>query len=168
MKNNILTKEIINHIFINVGLSPTSFGKIGLSSKSLLTDRVVNMSYDDLEVAHPVYAGEIIIQDSKIRGLAVDLTLEDCAEFCFIFRMDAYPLHGLRLAYDGGNEDDEDRDNGTFRIFNDKNESWIEANIFTQGMALSGIEKITSYGLLWEPCVNIDDLYRAALILSTS
>lgn len=167
MKNNILTKEIINHIFINVGLSPTSFGKIGLSSKNLLTDRVVNMSYDDLEVAHPVYAGEIIIQDSKIRGLAVDLTLEDCAEFCFVFRMDSYPLHGLRLTYNGDHEY-EDSDNGIFRIFNDKNESWIEANIFTQGMALSGIEQIISYGLLWEPCTNIDDLYRAALILSTS
>lgn len=166
MKNNILTKEIINHIFISVGLSPTSFGKIGLSSKDLMTDRVIDMSYDDLEISHPVYAGEIIIQESKIRALAVDLTLEDCSEFCFIFRMDSYPLHGLRLAYD--DENAEDRDTGTFRIFNDKNESWIEANVYTQGMALSGIEKITSYGLLWEPCKNIDDLYRAALILSTS
>lgn len=166
MKNKILTKEIINHILISVGLSPGSFGKIGLSVEKLLTNQTLQMSYDDVEVIHSVYAGEISIQESKIRGLAVNLSLEDCAEFCFIFRMDSFPLYGLRLAYT--DLDSEEADYGVFRIFNDKNESWVDANIMTQSMVLFGIERITSHGLLWSPCDKIDDLYKAALILSTS
>lgn len=160
MKNKFLTKEIIRHIFSCFGLGSQITQPVGLIAEELILKKTINICYDNDEIKkHHIYAGEISFQESKFRALVIDLTLDvEYPEYCLLFRLDSFPLHGLRMSYD---EDDW----GVFRIFNDK-QIWVDAPIAVQSMALNGIERINSYGFLWQPCLQFEDLYQAAIILA--
>lgn len=161
MQNKLLTREIIRHIFACFGVI-VPLGQAGLTVGELLTKKSVRMAYDNgEEISHKVYAGQIVFQESKFRALMVDLTADaECPEFCLLFRFDSLPLHGLRLSYD-------DEDFGVFRILGDK-DVWKEASMTVQSSALNGIERLVSFGFPWTPCDQIDDLFKAALVLVES
>lgn len=167
MKNPILTQEIVRHIMSSVGIIPDKFGKIALGECE--TDKTIKISYENSDEdgrndhydSHqkqyancPVYAGSVILDSVKLRGLIVNLTA-DIIEFCFVFRLGEYPIHGMIL-----NEHDE----CSFKILNEKT-GWADASIGVQGMVLGGMEKVVEYGLLWETTKEFDDLYSAATSL---
>ena len=106
-----LSKEIIKRIFANVGaVSGKMFGRMGLVDSKIKLAKTVTVRYDDVDRQHDVFAGQIIVGQSKLRGLLINLTVDNDAEYLFLFRMDGSPIHALRSVY--YNEDD-----GFFRIF---------------------------------------------------
>lgn len=160
--NNLLTKEIIRHVFASFGIIPP-LGKIGLTAEELLSKKVLKVKYTgddqkDTEVHHPIYAGQISSLNSKLRAIVIDLTIDqETPEYCLVCRFDAFPLRGLRLSYDEG-------DFGNFKILNEKN-MWIDAPISIQAQTLMGAEQIVSIGFIWEPCDQLEDLHKAAALL---
>lgn len=160
-QNKLLTKEVIRHIFTSFGMTTVNTPNNTLLSKELLTPKTVKIKYDDNEeFTHSVFAGQLVLsKDSKFRAVIVNLSMDDIQEYCCVFRLDKLPLHGLRLRYD-------DEDIGAFKIYDEGNKSWMDASIGIQAMILGGIEKIISYGLLWETTSEFNDLYKIAVNLA--
>jgi hypothetical protein len=154
-----LSKEIIKRIFADVGAVPGKmFGRTGLVDSKLKLAKTVTVRYDDVDRQHDVFAGQIIVGQSKLRGLLINLTVDNDAEYLFLFRMDESPIHALRSVY--YNEDD-----GFFRIFNKEAAVWREAPMYAKARILADFERMVSWGLLWEDCADVPDLYSSALEL---
>lgn len=170
-QNKLLTKEIVRHILISFGVTVSSnIPTNSLLSKECLTDKTVKIKYDeDEEYVHIVHAGQLLLSNnSKLRAAVVNLTIDsEEPEYCLCFRLDKLALHGLHshssTHYLQSHNDDIDV--VLFKLYNELNKTWTDASIEVQAMVLGGIEKIVSYGLIWEPCNDFDDLYKSVLSL---
>ncbi|KKN67661.1 hypothetical protein LCGC14_0459200 [marine sediment metagenome] len=152
-----LSKEVIKRIFADIGAVPGKlFGRVGLVDPALRLAKTITVRYDDMDRRHDVYAGQMPIKSSTLRGLFVNLTVEDDHEYLFIFRMDELPIHALRAVYDADGDDD------FFRIFEEEKGIWREANMYMKARLLADFERMVSWGLLWEDCEDVKDLYTVA------
>ena len=84
---------------------------------------------------------------------------DDAYEFLLVYRFDGNPIFSVTASY--GYEDDD----SFIREYNAENKSWKVVGIQQQANMLIGFEKIVSFGLLWNPTENLDDLYNAAITL---
>ena len=151
-----LSKEIIKRIFADIGAVPSRlFGRVGLVDPALKLAKTITVRYDDKDRRHDIYAGQISIKTSRLRGLLINLTVEDDPEYLFIFRMDELPVHALRVVYN-------DDDDCFFRIFDTDKSIWREANMYVKARVLADFERIVDAGLMWEDCKDIQDLYIVA------
>jgi hypothetical protein len=154
-----LSQEIIKRILADIGATPGMFGKVGLVDPLLKLAKTIKVRYDDRDRQHDIYAGQVIIgQSSKLRGLFIDLTVDMEPEYLFVFRMDELPIHALRAVYDSSND-------CFFRVFDSENTIWKESSLYMKARILSDFERFVSWGLLWQDCHEIDDLYKAAIEL---
>ncbi len=157
--NKDLMREIARQILADVGAAPgTSFGKVGLPEKVCASNKEIILEYDEGSRQHDTFAGEIKLGDSIIRAFLVDLT-DDAYEFLLVYRFDGNPIHSVSSSY--GYDDD----NSYIREYDIEKKSWKAIGIKEQANMLIGFEKIVSYGLVWNPCDSVDDLYDAALTL---
>jgi hypothetical protein len=159
-QNKLLTKEIIYHIFTSFGMCNTSSLSNTVLFKEFLKTKIVKIKYDnDEEINHAVYSSQISInKESKFKVLIIDLTLDDIQEYCCVFQLDNLTIHGMRLRYDN-------EDTGIFKMYNETNSTWVDAPISNQAMILGGVEKIVSYGLLWESISDCEQLYNIGINL---
>jgi len=155
-----LTREIIKRILANVGAVPGFIGDNGLASKRFNLLKKISISYSDGTYHHDIYAGQLSIKEKKLRGLLVDLTVEDDSEFLFIFQLDQLPIHVFRLVF---NPDHLDTD--CYVKIQKQDKSWSVPDTHTMCMMLANFEKFVSYGLLWEDCKEVSDLYEVAVKL---
>ncbi len=166
--SDILTREIIKRVIADVGAAPGMFGLRGLTDKGLRLVKTITVKYDDRDREHDLYAGKIAIKEgSYIKGLLVNLTVEDIDEYLFLFRMDELPIHAAQVSYDESYEE------GTFiKRLNEKiakdgetQEIWEPIGMFQKARLLGDFERIVSWGLLWEDCKEVSDLHAAAVKL---
>lgn len=155
-----LTREIIRRILADVGAMPGFVGDKGLANKNFNLVRKVSVSYSDGTRHHDIYAGQLKLKEQNLRGLLVDLTIEDDAEFLLVFQLGQLPVHALRLVY---NPDDLDSD--CYVKIQKQDKSWSVPDTHTLCMMLAQFEKFVSYGLLWEDCKEVSDLYEEAVKL---
>jgi hypothetical protein len=156
-----LTKEIIKRILANVGATPGKlFGKAGLTENIFKLDKKFKIEYDDTIAEHDIYGGQIDLDGSKIRAILIDLSIDDVTEFIFMYRYASLAIIAIKYVYDH-----DEGFPGFVRVFNDSKETWINSSMHMKAMALSGFEQITSAGILWQECDDIDDLYQAAITL---
>jgi len=153
-----LTTEIVRRIFLDIGVTdgPT-FGKLGITESCFLLDKKMKIRYDSGDLEHKMYAGQMKLDSSLLRGLLVDLTVDDVVEFGFVFRMDALPIHGMKITYG------DDLAYNFIKLYDDEKKSWVNANMYMQAMILANFERITSWGILWDNSKDIDDLYQAII-----
>jgi hypothetical protein len=154
-----LSRQIIRRILADVGAVPNALG-VGLMDKNLLLTKTLKIKYDGGPVEHDMYVGQISVNDSKLKGLLIDLTVDEVPEFMFVFRMDALPIHSAKVLYDHV-----DLGETYLMIYNAEKESWLEAGIYFKARLLADFERLTSMGFLWEDCRDYEDLYRAAVEL---
>ncbi len=155
-----LTKEIINRILADVGAAPGDlFGKRGLEDSSLKLSKTLKVRYEDIDRFHDIYAGQLELGSSKIRGLFVDLSIDDVNEFLFLFRMDTMPIHAVKALYDYDEHD------GFIRIYDSEKQIWKETSTYMMARLLAEFERFVSVGLLWDDCREITDLYDVAITL---
>lgn len=146
MATDNLTIEIIKKILSNVGIVKEYFGK-GLTSKSFLLDKVVNISYDFGNVKHPVYAAQLKIDSFSLRAIFIDLSI-DSDEFIFAFRVGDH--HPNVIYYS-------QQDDSYIRIFD--GDKIINPSFEMKAKILASFEKVVDYGVLWQDCLEIKDLY---------
>lgn len=148
-----LEMEIIKKFLGNLGIVSSNFGKVGITTKGFLIDKL-NFKNDLNELeSFDLYCGKIILENnSLIRALVINMK----DEFILTFRMDAFPIYGLSLITDVV---------GNF-IICDENNKWQSASTITQLQALIGIEQITQDGIMWKPCADdYEDLKKALITL---
>lgn len=155
-----LTREIIRRILTNVGAMPGFVGDKGLANQNFNLVKKIPISYSDGTHHHDVYAGKLKLKEHYLRGLLVDLSIEDDAEFLFVFQLEQLPVHALRLVY---NPDDLDTD--CYVKIQNQDKSWFVPDTHAMCMMLAQFEKFVSYGLLWEDCKEVSDLYEVAVKL---
>lgn len=151
MSNKFLTKEIVQHILVCFGAGVFTFGKTGLTYPDLLSNKTIKIKYEnELEIDHPIYAGQDKIGDLLFQGLLVKLSLEeDPSEYHCVFCLQNQVIYGL--SFNGEEE------SGNFKVWDKA--GWVNAPIATQGAVLSGVETAISGGLTWKPLDNLDALY---------
>lgn len=168
--NTSLTTEIIKRIFSNIGIGTN--GQVtdtGLLSQHCLLDKTFTVDYDNgMRLDCPIWAGEIGLQDNKVKALLINLshTDNDCAiineagdvesqrvpEFALALRVATNPIYLLRLTYD-------DDDCGTCLI--EEQSSLIVPPILIQAQALVGMEMIYNHGLVWNKASYDEALFTA-------
>lgn len=152
---NNLTIEIIRRILANVGaVITTNFGNAGITESNLKMDKLINVSYEGVNIGHSVYSGQLKINNSSIKGCLVDLTNEGVSEFLFLFRMDDLPVYAIHMVYD-----EEFYEECYFRKYDYQNDLWQNLNIYSQAKILSDFERFVSFGFLWEE-YHTNDLYE--------
>ena len=152
-----LTREIIRRMLANIGAAPGYVGDKGLANKNFNLLRKITVSYSDGTYHHDIYAGQLSLKEEKMRGLLVDLTIDDDAEYLFVFQLGKLPAHVVRLVY---NPDEMDTD--CYVKIQNPDGSWKVPDVHTLCMMLAQFEKFVSYGLLWEDCKEVSDLYEIA------
>ena len=151
-----LTYEINKRILADIGAVPSAFEKAGLTL--LKQDKPCKIQYDVGEKHHNVYAGKIDLQNSDVKGLLIDLSINN-PEYIFMFRMDNFPIHAIYIEFD--NLDNEPY----FKVYNPDKEIWYEASVYMKAKILSEFERMVSWGFIWESYDHIYDLYDAAINL---
>lgn len=155
-----LTKEIIIRIMEGMGITvPPNFGNVGLTQKELLLAKSMPIDYEDQHVECPIWAGQLNIDSNTVMALFVDFSdwTENekdtpLQEYVLVFRQNKMPIYGLRYTY----YDEK------FMLFDG---NWKPISVYLQARALAGMELITTSGLLWNPTLDLEDLYSAAKTL---
>ena len=154
--SDLLSYEICKRIFADIGVVPGDyFGKVGLVDQSLKLAKQMTVRYDDKDRAHDVYSAKLKINESELRAILIDLTV-DSPEFIFIFRFDELPIHAMKIVFDMA------APNAYCKVYNAEKQIWYEASIHMKARLLVDFEKIVSWGFLWEDCKDINDLYETA------
>lgn len=155
-----LTFEMIKRIVADIGAVPDeAFGTRGLAHSGLALQKTMSIRYDDgAEHEHSIYSGKLLLDQSELRGLLVDLTVDGMYEFLFLFRFQSMPVHAIKVVY--GNPED-----SFIRIYNDKTENWIIPSVEMTAGLLASFEKFVSWGVLWDECKEVSDLYGIAVNL---
>lgn len=157
-----LSQEIIKRVLADVGVMPDMLGR-GLTDNALLLEKRMGVSYDDGIRYHDIYAGKLNLSDAEMRGLIIDLSVENEPEFLFLFRVDALPIHAVRMTY---NAPEVSIHNCFLRIQNLEKKHWYNPSVELLAKILAQFERIVSYGLLWDKCLEVSDLYEAAVKLT--
>lgn len=155
MKNKLLTREIVQHIFASLGLSEKGFGKIGLTLPEFELGKIVAIEYEDgSTIKHKTYSAQLSIDSTNIRFLAIDLSVDGIFEAALVARMNDLPIHAMRLSYST-------EEAAQFYVIVEGKSS--EADLSVQCNLLLGIEKLVSIGFPWEKLDEFEELYRAGL-----
>ena len=151
--NDNLTYEMMKRILADVGAVPGKyFGTAGLVVPELLLQKTIKVRYDDKDREHNIYAGMLKIKESNLRGILINLTV-DTPEYIFIFRFDELPIHAVKVLFD-------EMDLEAYcKVYNSEKEIWVESSAYMKAKLLSEFERFVSWGILWEDCKNIKDLY---------
>ncbi len=156
-----LTNEITKRILANVGATPGHlFGKAGLTDPTLKLDNQIKIECDGVITLHDIYGGSIDLGDVSIRSILINLSIDNSTEFLLLFRYSSLAISAIKYIFD-----DDEEFPGFIRVFNESNDTWISSSMYMKATALAGFEKITSSGMLWERCEDIEDLYKASLTL---
>ena len=155
-----LTYEIIKRIVTDVGAVPDkAFGSRGLASSDLLLQKTLSVRYEDgKKYEHNIYSGKIILGESELKGLLIDLSINDSYEFLFVFRFDSMPIHAIRVIYNH-------QEDSFIRIYNSEKEIWITPSLYMAAKLLADFERFVSWGFLWDEYKNTSDLYDVAVTL---
>lgn len=162
---DLLTTEIVKRIVADIGAVPGFVGRRGLTDTNFRLVKTIKIKYDDCDREHDVYSGKLTLKgESCIKGLLVDLTVDDSNEYLFMFRMDDLPIYAAQISYDPEQEE------GSFKKLNikDNNETWEPLGMFNKARMLADFERIVSWGLMWEDCKETQDLFDAAVKLIDS
>jgi len=154
-----LSRMLIQRILANIGAVPDS-PEAALRSSDLLLNTPMKIKYEGGPINHNMYAGQLSIGDSKLKGLLIDLTVDDYSEFLFLFRMSELSIHAVKTLYD-----QTDLGETYLKSYNSEKDSWNELSIEYKGRLMADFDKFTSYGFLWDDCDDYDDLFQAAIKL---
>jgi len=154
-----LTFEILKRVVANVGAAPDAFGIRGLADSNLALQKTISIRYDDgIEFDHSVHAGKLQIGEHELRALLVNLSVDDIYEFLFVFRMGTMPIHAIKVVYNNTEE-------SFIKIYHEEKDKWIVPSMHIKARLLSDFEQFVSWGLLWNECKEVSDLYKVVIIL---
>lgn len=134
MKNNYLTKEIIHHVAILLGIGKNDFV---LSQCQVST---INIEYERAEIIqHIIYGAEAELNEFKIQLLIADLTYNNAIDYLIL--VNSGPKQYLL----------------TLNKFYVWNNSWQECGIQQQAAFLIAMDRIQDFGISWKKKIELKD-----------
>lgn len=160
-----LSTLLIKRIIANVGGVPFNdrIPRRGLMESNLLLNNPIQIKYDTGIEDHDVYVGQIVLDVEKnlfLKGLLVDLSIDDVNEFLFVFRLGNLPIHAAKSFYH--NFDNSDFGENYLRIWDEEKNRWNEASLALKAKFLAEFETIVNYGFLWEDLNSYQELIKSA------
>jgi hypothetical protein len=155
-----LRKEICKLILAKIGMvPPPNFGKTGITTKEFLLDKTINIEFED-ELGNVflekfgLWCGILKHQGMQVRVVATDIcnNKNSYHEFLATYCVDKSPIHGTKAVYGA-------EDYGLFIIKTPA--GWKQVGVYEMLVGAAGFEKMSSIGLLWEPCDEYEDLFIA-------
>lgn len=148
----ILTKELLKRNLGNLGAIPGDrFGLVGITPNEFKIQKNISLQFENGETEHyPIWAGEIKIE-STYKSVLTNIGSKNIPEFILLFvPEDSAPI-GMRLVWDYV-------DHGAFMICEEQ--KWRSLSVLQKLQITTGLELITQEGIPWQPCPEIDDLYK--------
>lgn len=159
MREFALCKELSLKLSKDLGYTPFSFGKVGMTHKELLTNIDFNVSDEDGEIKNvPIWYGEAIGGEGLTCCLLAGLdTNIEKLEFACIFGFKdfegKFQTDGLRLSfhYDWANEEDP----GTMVM--KAGDQWVPISLAQRLQLILGFETMVQDGVLWQSSTKIPE-----------
>jgi len=132
--NQVLTGEIVKHIFDNLGIYATR--KVSIHNEEFRLDETISIS-DDLGNTQsiPLWGCFTNINGNKLSLLAIEFSIDK--EAALLVQLEKLPLYGAYLG-------------SPSMIGVMTNEHWIEATLFIQASFLAGMEQMREIGSPFE------------------
>lgn len=161
--NAHLRKEIVKHVFANLGIISSDFVSRKLS-KSLMDDEFLlrtTLIFEDENggaIRNKVWGCQISadVQEIKIL-LGACSEYKDIAEFAVIVQLKNAPAYGVYLVCN----DKVDSEALISCTINQKD--WMECGTYLQATFLAGMEQIRDIGLSWNKCTDYESQYQLML-----
>lgn len=163
IENDPLTREICIRILEYLGVLPYSnFGNTGISldEHRLPLELGVMVEYEDCEkITHPIYIAKTEEIDLDLRLLLLDLSIHknEYVEFYLLFKVNDMPLHCLHYI------DHQKEISSTIELFYEEKNVWLPSDIKSIASNLIGFDTLFSFGVLWKPECQYEDLRESVL-----
>src|ERR1700677_2657112 len=101
--NQVLMEQIVSHIFVNLGVMPSSsFDELKsfslITKEFLLKQKILFKNDDGNIVKNPVYGCQASIQQKDFIILVADCSQDkETPEFCVVSQLTGYPTYGLYM-----------------------------------------------------------------------
>jgi hypothetical protein len=161
-----LNKELAKKIAINIGATPISFEKVGLTHKDLLTKIKLKISNDDDEIQYiKVWYGEAAGSENLICCLLTLLSNnDDSFEIVFVIgfkKMDNTISEELFIGYKYDFLDVEDQ--GSIFIKFKSKDKWLLVGLLERLKSTLAFETLVQEGVIWQssrevPTILLDNL----------
>jgi hypothetical protein len=147
-----LNKELAKKIAIDLGATPVSFGKVGLTHKDLLTRTKLKISDDDNEIQDvKVWYGEAAGSEGLTCCLFTLLTNnDDSFEIVFVVgfkNMDNTISEQLFIGYKYDFLDNEDPGS----VFTKAKDKWLLVGLSERLKMVLAFETLVQEGVIWQP-----------------
>lgn len=154
--NQILLKEIIKHVFANLGIIPCSFidPKSLISEEYLLSEKIKFETNDGNLLNNNIWGCQVSAGSQEIKILLGDCSQSE-KEYCLLIQLTDSPAYGLYLTSD---EIDE-----FMLACNFKEENWMQCGTYLQATFLAGMEQMKDIGLSWSKCQNYQSQFKLML-----
>jgi hypothetical protein len=152
MREFSLCKELSQKLAKDLGVTPVTVGKVGLTHEDLLTDFDIKIADEDSIKKIPVWYGEARGSEANVCCLlaGLDTSLESLEFACVIGFKDfsgVFQSDGVRLSfhYDWSNEEDP----GTMVM--KAGDKWLPISLAQRLQLVLGFEVMVQDGILWQP-----------------
>lgn len=153
-----LTDHIVEHIFTNLGMINVKQNSIFLPE--LIIEPKITFEENGKEQHHDVFVCEGAINQAKMIIAAAKIENEDhTQELLAVISLENSPTYGCRLSLN------EKSINDGVIVFQIKDKTWLEANIFIQASFLAGMEQLRDLSATFTICSQTESIYQHLLTL---
>lgn len=159
--NKLLMESIVNHIFANLAVIPSTFVNLdktkSLFSKEFIVNDKLTFSTDEKQVENKIWGCQISADKQEVIFLLGDCSLDkEYPEYCLIVQLKNAPAYGIYLATNTKNS-------VPLIACSLNNKEWMECQTYLQATFLAAMEQIRESGLNWNKCSNYKDQYKLML-----
>lgn len=161
--NKILTREIINHIYSELGVITNNlvdnkkFGSIK-SDNFLLEKKIISESENKKEILGSVWGMESTIVSNDLSILVGDCSIEKSVkEYASIVYLKEAPAYGMYCVYGDG------VDSSPLISVTTDGKSWVPTTTYLQATFLAGMQNVKENIFNWKKCDNYDLKYDLLL-----
>jgi len=140
-----LTTELVQYILYSFGFGQNIiYDTIGIYKEKYKTNYNIKIEYEENIVKkHPIYSASMKISESKLHVSAASLNYADEISYIALFKMDNFPLYGIKLDLTDGL-------GYSIFLISKSPGSWNKISMYDKIVACAGIEKLNDSGGFWE------------------
>jgi len=158
--NKVLTENIVQHIFANLGLLAASFidstHTQSLIAKDFkLQDKKLTFFQDTKEVYKPIYGCQVTVGEKTFKIMVGDCSQDhETPEYCVVVQLTGLPAYGMYMVCDPHSESE------ALIAVSVNNKDWMPCSIFLQATLLAAMEQLRDIGMGWNKCTNYQQHYE--------
>jgi hypothetical protein len=160
--NKELMEHIIDHVFANLAIIPSSFidfkrTKSLISTEYLLPEKIT-LDLEGEYIQNRVWGCQISIEKQEMRMLLADCSQDkETPEYALLVQLKDSPAYGLYIVCNT------DVENAPMIAVSLNGNEWMECQTYLQATFLAAMEQVKEVGLAWNKCTNYQDNFKSLL-----